>query len=132
MKITPVLYLDKIEDSLPFWTDRLGFTAGPSVPHGDALGFVILNRGDAEVMLQTWASVEADAPALVPGLQRVAAGSSLFVEVDDIAPFKARFSVEDIVLPERVTFYGMREIAVTAPSGHVVMLAAKEPTGDSA
>ena len=126
MKITPVLYLDRIEDSLAFWIDQLGFTQGPSVPHGDALGFVILNHGDAEIMLQTWRSVDADAPALLEAAPRVAAGSSLFVEVDDIGPFKARFSSAEIVLPERVTFYGMREIGIAAPSGHVVILAARE------
>ena len=126
MKITPVLFLDSIEASLPFWTDKLGFTQGATVPHGDALGFVILDRGDAEVMLQTWRSVEADAPSLLQAAHRIAAGSSLFVEVDDLAPFRTRFSGAEIVLPERVTFYGMREIGVVAPSGHVVVLAARE------
>jgi hypothetical protein len=97
----------------------------PSFSIGD---FVILQRGTAEVMLQAWNSVEADAPSLLQAPQRIAAGSSLFVEVDDIAPFKARFSSADIVLPERVTFYGMREIGVMGPSGHIVILAAREAT----
>jgi len=127
MKITPVLFLDRIEDSLAFWIDQLGFCQGPSVPHDGALGFVILSRGDAEVMLQTWRSVAADAPALLRDGPRVAAGTSLFVEVDDLAEFKARIPAERIVLSERVTFYGMREIGVLAPSGHVVVLAAREP-----
>jgi hypothetical protein len=127
MKITPVLYLDRIEDSLPFWVDTLGFTQGPSVPHDGALGFVILTRDDTEVMLQTWASVNADAPTLLQAAPHMAAGSSLFIEVDDLAPFKQRITAAQIILPERATFYGTREVGVLAPSGHVVILAAHEP-----
>ena len=126
MKITPVLFVDRIEDSLEFWTDKLGFTQGQFVPHNDALGFVILNNGDEEVMLQTWSSVEADAPGLLRATPRVAAGSSLFIEVDDIARIKSRFLEGEIVLPERSTFYGTREIGVASPSGHVVVLSARE------
>jgi catechol 2,3-dioxygenase-like lactoylglutathione lyase family enzyme len=130
MKITPVLYLDRIEDSLEFWTRKLGFTQGASVPHADGLGFVILNHEDTEVMLQSWSSLEADAPVLARAAPRAACGSSLFVEVDDIAPFKARFADHEIAMRERVTFYGMREIGVTAPSGHVIILAARESGED--
>jgi hypothetical protein len=126
VRITPVLYLDRIEDSLDFWTRTLGFAQGPTVMHGDALGFVILDRDGAEVMLQTWASAQDDVPAVLRDAPRLAAGSSLFVEVDDLAPFKARLAEADILLPERVTFYGMREIGVRTPGGHVVVLAARE------
>lgn len=127
MKVTPVLYLDRIEDSLPFWTEQLGYTQTVAVPHHDGLGFVILVRDDTEVMLQSWASLADDAPALLPPAPRVAAGTSLFIEVDELAPFQQRLRADQIVLPERLTFYGMREIGVRAPSGHVVILAEREP-----
>lgn len=126
MKITPVLYLETIEDSLSFWTEKLGFTLGPTVPHGDALGFAILTCGDAEVMLQTWRSAEDDAPAVVQGKPRTAAGASLFIEVDDLAAYRGKFGASEVVLPERSTFYGMRELGVAAPSGHVIVLAERE------
>ena len=41
-KLTPILTVESIEPCLPFWMDALGFTKTVEVPHGDALGFVIL------------------------------------------------------------------------------------------
>ena len=66
MKLTPVLYVDQIDASLPFWTDRLGFEKTVEVPEENGLGFVILVHGNIEVMLQTWESLEKDAAHLVP------------------------------------------------------------------
>ena len=47
MKITPVLIVDEIEKSLPFWIERMGFTKTVEVPEGDGLGFVIVVRDGA-------------------------------------------------------------------------------------
>ena len=49
-KLTPVCIVDRIEDSLPFWVERLGFTQVAEVPDGDALGFVILVRDEVTVI----------------------------------------------------------------------------------
>ena len=121
-KLTPVLLVDAIEAALPFWEDRFGFQRTIEVPHGSALGFVALQRGGVEVMLQTHASAAADAPALDcgPGPAR---GVGLFIEVDDLDPLIAAAAGAEIVLPERQTFYGMREIGVRAPGGAVVVFA---------
>jgi hypothetical protein len=42
-----------VEDCLPFWVDRLGFEKTVEVPDDDRLGFVIIERGAVEVMLQS-------------------------------------------------------------------------------
>src|SRR5258706_12929178 len=55
-KPPPVLVVERIEDCLPFWCDRLGFARTVEVPHGDSLGFVILQLQGAELMLQSRAS----------------------------------------------------------------------------
>src|ERR1035441_6702199 len=47
MKITAVLYVDKVEDSLTFWGERMGFERVAEVPEGDRLAFVILIRDGA-------------------------------------------------------------------------------------
>jgi hypothetical protein len=123
MKITPVLYVEKIEPSLPFWIDRLGFEKTVEVPEGDGLGFVILVREGFEVMLQTFESLKADREG------DVSAGtgsSSLFIEVADFAEVRDKLKGLPVVLPERVAFYGMREMAVREPGGHVVCVAAVE------
>ena len=123
MKITPVLIVEEIEKSLPFWIDRMGFTKTVDVPEGDRLGFAILVRDGAELMLQSIESVRKDAPQFVPKARSNNAG--LFVEVEDFAEILKRLEGYPVALPERTTFYGMREIGVYEPSGHTVVFAAR-------
>src|SRR5258708_2043171 len=61
-RITPVLLVKEIEPVVPFWVDRLGFVKTVEVPDGNKLGFAAFQKGAAEVMYQTYASVEKDAP----------------------------------------------------------------------
>lgn len=123
MKITNVLVVDAIESAFPFWIDRLGFTKVVEVPEGDALGFVILTNGGAEIMLQSAESVRKDTSGFVPHLP--SGGFALFIEVDDFTATLQRLAGYPVTLPERVTSYGMREIGVHAPGGHPVMFAAR-------
>jgi len=124
MKLTPVLIVEAVENSLPFWVDRMGFTRTVDVPEGDRIGFVILEREGVELMLQTITSVRQDVPAFAPAGDG-AKGCGIFIEVDDFEDVLRRLKGYPIALPERVTFYGMREIGVSEPSGHTVMFAAK-------
>ncbi len=43
-KLTPILFVEKIEAVLPFWTQHLGFLKTVEVPDGDQLAFVILQQ----------------------------------------------------------------------------------------
>ncbi len=122
MKITPVLVVESIEPSLPFWVGRMGFEKTVEVPEEDRLGFVILARNGAEIMLQTTSSVRNDMPKFAP--QENASPSSLFIEVDDFPDTLKRLDGYSIAMPERDTFYGMREIGVFEPNGHIVVFAA--------
>ncbi len=123
MKITPVLVVEQIEPSLDFWANRMGFEKIVELPDGDRLGFVILACSGTELMLQTAASVRKDEPKFAP----IEKGSvtSLFIEVDDFADTVKRLAGYSIVMPERDTFYGMREIGVFEPGGHIVVFAAR-------
>ena len=123
--LTPVLIVDAIEPSLPFWVDRLGFERTVEVPEGEVLGFVILQKGDVLVMLQTRASLAADAPALLP---KGFAPTNLFVMVEDLDAVERALDGLDPVLPRRRTFYGMDEIGFREPGGHVVVFA--RPVGE--
>ena len=125
--LTPVLIVDAIEPSLPFWVDRLGFERTVEVPEGEVLGFVILQKGDVLVMLQTRASLAADAPALLP---KGFAPTNLFVMVEDLDAVERARDGQDPVLPRRRTFYGMDEIGFREPGGHVVVFA--RPVGEGA
>jgi uncharacterized glyoxalase superfamily protein PhnB len=123
MKLTPVLIVEQIETSLPFWVDRMAFQKTVEVPEGDRLGFVIVEREGAELMLQSVASVRKDEPRFAP--KDGGNNTALFIEVDDFADVLKRLEGYPIVMPERTTFYGMREIGVHEPNGHTVVFAAR-------
>jgi len=124
MKITPILLVDEIEPSLKFWMDKLGFEKTVEVPEGDKLGFVLLTKDGTEVMLQSRESVKKDAGAAVGAVLEM--GSSLYIEVDDFGDALKRVKGAEVLVPERVTFYGMREIFVREPGRHVVGFASRD------
>jgi hypothetical protein len=115
-KLTPILTVEAIEPSLPFWVDALGFTKTVDVPHEGALGFAILEKDGYEVMLQTVASIQADVPAVAPP----AGGSILFLEIEDLAAIQRAVADYELLVPRRTTFYGADEIFVREPGGNVV------------
>jgi catechol 2,3-dioxygenase-like lactoylglutathione lyase family enzyme len=116
------LIVASIEDCLPFYVERLGFTKTVEVPHDGKLGFVILKHGELELMLQSRASVAADVAGLDPDGFRAA----LYIEVDKLAPIRKALNGWPRVVPERTTFYGAREIIVRDPAGNVVTFASRE------
>jgi hypothetical protein len=66
--------------------------------------------------------VESDVPNLLEHCKT----ASLFIEVEDFAEIKRRIAGFEVLMPERVAFYGMREIAVREPGGNLVCFAARE------
>ncbi len=116
------LIVESIEACLPFYVARLGFAQTVEVPHGDALGFVILKRGELELMLQSRASAAAD----VAGIADQPFRAALYIEVDALAPIRAALEGWPRVVPERTTFYGAREIIVRDPAGNLVTFASRE------
>jgi len=131
MKITPILLVDEIEPSLKFWVDKLGFEKTIEVPEGDKLGFVMLQKDGTEIMLQSRESVKKDVGGAAGALLEL--GASLYIEVDDFGDARKRVQGVEVLVPERVTFYGMREIFVREPGRHVVGFAARDtaPAGQA-
>jgi uncharacterized glyoxalase superfamily protein PhnB len=128
-KSTPLITVDAIEPCLPFWTEGLGFELLATVPHGDSMGFAMLNKGDVGLMYQTRASVTADlgesgAPQGL-GDEMADGTAALFIEVGDLEAVIAVVGDTEVLVPRRQTFYGMDEIFVRAPCGTVVGFAAK-------
>jgi uncharacterized glyoxalase superfamily protein PhnB len=125
MKITPILFVDAIEPSLEFWVGRLKFEKIAEVPEGDKLGFVILKKGDSEIMLQTRESIKKDASAASTAVLTMT--SCLYIEVDSFSEALDRIKGAEVLVPQRDTFYGMREIYVREPQGQIVGFAARIP-----
>jgi uncharacterized glyoxalase superfamily protein PhnB len=129
-KLTPVLFVEKIEPLLPFWTEHLGFTKTVEVPEGDHLGFVILQQGNVEVMYQTYASVDKDMPAIAVDIRK--GPTFLYIEVENLDTLKPALNSADVYMKERTTFYGAREIGVRDPAGHFLTFAQMSAAGQSA
>lgn len=118
-KLTPVIFVEAVEPCLAFWVDRLGFERTMEVNHGDVLGFATVQLGPVEVMYQSRASIAADIPTLASG-QFERSGSVLFIEVESLDAILPKLDGVEVVVPQRRTFYGARELFVRAPCGTVV------------
>jgi uncharacterized glyoxalase superfamily protein PhnB len=120
-RITPVLYVKEVEPCVTFWVERLGFRKTAEVADGERLGFVILQKDGLEIMYQSFASAEKDAPAAA---REINGGRTfLYIEVDKLEPIMDAMKNANVVIPLRTTFYGAKEIGVKDPAGHVIVFA---------
>ena len=85
-RLTPVLFVERIEPVLSFWIEHLGFIKTVEVPEGDRLGFVILQQGNVEVMYQSYASADKDLPAVAAAIRK--GPTFLYIEVDNLESLK--------------------------------------------
>jgi hypothetical protein len=120
-RVTAVLYVDKIEPCVSFWVDRLGFSLRMSVPHGDALGFVILEKDGTEIMYQSFTSAAADIPAL--DVRNAPGATAFFVEVSDVDSVEKSLAGLETLFPRRRTDYDTDEVCVREPGGRAVIFA---------
>lgn len=113
-----VFLVPDLAQSIPFWTDRLGFeTIFHSTTHG-APEFVVLHKDGVEIVIQTRESGRQDGSALEPA--SIESGTVLYLEVDSLPKALARLGGAEVVMPLRRTGYGAAEIAVRLPGGHIV------------
>jgi uncharacterized glyoxalase superfamily protein PhnB len=121
-KATPVLVVDDVTPCAEFW-EKLGFQRTVEVPHEERLGFVILARDGVEITYQSVASVQADHAELGKRVTAPGARVAMFVEVADLEAAAEAVAGAPVFMPRRTTFYGMHEIGVSDPGGHVIILA---------
>lgn len=122
-RITPVLFAASIEPCIKFWTERLGFQKTAEVPEGNSLGFAMLEKDGVELMYQSYASADKDNASTGPLVRK--GPSFLYVEVTDLDAVVGAMKGIEPAIPMRATFYGMREVGVKDPAGHVIMFAQK-------
>jgi uncharacterized glyoxalase superfamily protein PhnB len=116
-KTTPIFVVDAITPAhVTFW-EKTGWKKHIEVPHGDAIGFVLLTNGDRELMFQSRASVREDLAAtdLDPSC-------AFYLDVTNLAEARAdaKAAGARVLIEERETFYGARETWVTDPAGLLV------------
>jgi len=122
-KLTPMLAVDRVEPSLAFWTKELGFRNAGEVGEKGALDFAMLQRDGIEIMLLSHASIEKDASKHNSAAPKGV--SLLFIEVDDVDQAIAHIKDVEIITPKHDEFYGMTELTIKEPGGHLVTFAAK-------
>lgn len=118
MKATPILVVDTVEPSRRFFCERLGFEVIVEVPHGDAVGFCLLQQAGSEIMLQSRASIAAD----MASLSNESFRSIVYIDVPNVAGLATVLGDVEEVVPLRTTFYGALERFVREPGGNVIGL----------
>jgi uncharacterized glyoxalase superfamily protein PhnB len=120
-KITPVLFVEDVEPCVKFWAERFGFQKTAEVPDGDKLAFAMLQKGNVELMYQSYASADKDVTAISQVVRK--GPTFLYVEVDNLDQTIAAVKDAEVVMPKRKTFYGSTEIGIKDPAGHYVTFA---------
>jgi uncharacterized glyoxalase superfamily protein PhnB len=118
-RLTPVMVVDAVEPCIAFWTERLGFALENAVPGPDGrLLFASARSGDIEVMYQTRASVAAERPHDVDDV--TGHSTALYLTVENLDEVERAVAGAPVVAPRHETFYGVTELYVREPAGHVV------------
>jgi uncharacterized glyoxalase superfamily protein PhnB len=120
-KITPVLFVEDVGPCVKFWVDRFGFEKTAEVPDGDHLAFAMLQKGNVELMYQSFASADKDIAAISQVVRK--GPTFLYVEVDNLEETINVVKGAEVVMPKRKTFYGSTEIGIKDPAGHFVTFA---------
>lgn len=132
--LTPNMMTENVNESIQFYCNRLGFQFQMGMPYAGEpvssfspdtpLQWSMLGREGAMLMLQERSSLAEDCSffAEIP----VAASVTFYLEVDDLDDLLAGLGEDvEIMVPERTTFYGMREVWIRDNNGYVVTLAQK-------
>ena len=115
MVLLSIESLTKSYTSRPLFED-LSF----AIAEGDHIGFVALENGSVELMLQTYQGMQSDQNN--PLAKAVDKGPSfIFMEVPDINAVIKSLQGAEIVQGLHETFYGAKEVVAKEPGGHFVI-----------
>ena len=119
-RATPVLFVDSVGATRDFFK-RAGFSASVEIPDGKSLGFAILERDGAQVMVES--RDNSNEAAAIRAKSKKAAASHVFVEVDDLDALIAALGRAEILVERHKTFYNSDELTYQEPGGHLVTFA---------
>ncbi len=120
---TPELFVRDVEETIRFYTDKLGFDLEGRMPEDQSkpVEWAMVANGNASFMFQ-----KPDGP-------KQADGVVFYLAVDDadamIEALRARGAVVDGPVDQ---FYGYREATVTDPNGYKLVFTAPVPTAQRA
>jgi uncharacterized glyoxalase superfamily protein PhnB len=120
-RITPILFVEDVEPCVKFWVDRFGFQKAAEVPDGNKLAFAMLQKGNVELMYQSYTSADKDVTTISHQVRK--GPTFLYVEVDNLDQTISAIQGTEVVMPVRDTFYGSKEIGIKDPAGHYITFA---------
>lgn len=132
--IIPNLMVEDMHASLAFYRDVLGFELRMALdadkqmhtnPTGKPIVFATLAWGEAELMLQTVESLADDLPVFTPQSKPAASGT---IYVRGFHPDElSNLDLTDITVKGPFQqWYGMKELYLRDPDGHIICLGAAE------
>ena len=133
--LTPNLMTDDVNLSAAFYGDVLGFQFLCGVPFDSEtpvdklttdvrLQWAMMELDGAKVMFQARTSLAREYPPMQEA--EVGASATLYLEVEALDPLLQRLDAGvETVLPDHVTFYGMREAWILDNNGYLLALAEK-------
>ena len=121
VRSTPIMVVDQIEPSLEFWVKRLGYKKTAEVPHGNELGFILLEKDGNQVMMQTRKSIADDSPAVFEHTKEHTVVQ--YIDVDSLDEVLKCVEGMKLLMGPRETFYGARDILLLDPAGYMIMFA---------
>ncbi|MEJ2692972.1 MAG: hypothetical protein P8166_07915 [Candidatus Thiodiazotropha sp.] len=134
--LTPNLMTEDVNASIRFYCSYLGFSFQMGLPFGTEtpvnemsedvpLQFAMLEREGAMLMFQHRRSLAEECGLFTE--MPVAASATCYLEVSNLDELLAGLGGDvETVMPERVTFYGMREMWIRDNNGYIVTLAQKQ------
>lgn len=120
--LAPLLQVYDMPTSVRFYRDTLGFTVAGTSPilGDDYFHWVLLRRGDAELMLNTAFESNEERPAQPDAARRVAhRDTGLFFACPDVEGAYQELRGKGVEVKQPVvTGYGMKQIYLSDPDGY--------------
>ncbi len=117
---TPVLFVDRVEPTRDFFK-RVGCQVAFEMPEGEGVGFAMVTRDGANVMIETRGNTNE--PPSLQALSKESRRAVVFIEVDDLDAVIAALAGEKIVVERHTTFYKSDELTYQEPGGNLVTFA---------
>ena len=119
-RATPVLLVDRVEPTRDFFK-RVGFEVIAEVPAGASVGFAILQKDSAQVMVETRGN--ENEPAAIQAITRESRRAAVFVEVDDLDAVIGALAGSRVIVERHLTFYKSDELTYEEPGANIVTFA---------
>lgn len=117
LKQAPTLIVDKVEPTMNFMIDRLGFKKAVDVPGESGLSFAMMVNESIEIHIQSRESAGKDIAYFRNSANPPS--SFIYIDVEDVKAMYEKLKDADILLPIEKTFYGATHFFIREPGGHV-------------